>query len=99
MDEFRISDEVYNQIKDFKYAGCIDLTEEQKSLINKIIPSELHESYNSYGLCEDCKQIKTYFKWCQICNSQHFRGNFKNWTSGNVSIDKFLQETQLNAKE
>jgi hypothetical protein len=29
------------------------------------------------------------------CNSIYFRYNFKNWTSGNGNIDKFIQSTQL----
>jgi hypothetical protein len=31
------------------------------------------------------------------CNSIHFQCNFKNWTSGNNNIDKFIQSTQLSA--
>jgi hypothetical protein len=30
-----------------------------------------------------------------VCNSIHFQQNFKNWTSGNDDIDKFIQGTQL----
>jgi hypothetical protein len=29
------------------------------------------------------------------CNSIHFQQNFKNWTSGNSDVDKFIQSTQL----
>jgi hypothetical protein len=29
------------------------------------------------------------------CNSIHFQQNFKNWTSGNNDIDKFIQDAQL----
>ncbi|RGB24795.1 kinase-like domain-containing protein [Rhizophagus diaphanus] len=33
---------------------------------------------------------------CDVtCNSIHFQRNFKNWTSGNNNIDKFIQDTQL----
>jgi hypothetical protein len=38
--------------------------------------------------CEECNRI---------CNSIYFQRNFKNWTSGNRDIDKFIQETQLSA--
>jgi hypothetical protein len=38
---------------------------------------------------------------CEICNyvcySKRFQQNFKNWTSGNYNIDKFIQDTQLSA--
>ena len=52
----------------------------------------------SYGLCEECNQENTGYGWCKACNAKHFQQNFKNWTSGNVDIDKFIQDTQLSAK-
>jgi hypothetical protein len=36
--------------------------------------------------CEKCKKI---------CDTKRFQQNFKNWTSGNNNIDKFIQDTQL----
>ncbi|RGB34009.1 hypothetical protein C1646_668871 [Rhizophagus diaphanus] len=40
-------------------------------------------------ICEKCKRID--------CNAKKFQQNFKNWTSGNDIIDKFIQDTQLSA--
>ena len=37
-------------------------------------------------VCENCNRI---------CYAIHFQRNFKNWTSGNNDIDKFIQDTQL----
>jgi hypothetical protein len=37
-------------------------------------------------ICERCNII---------CNSMHYQQNFKNWTSGNNDIDKYIQNTQL----
>uniref|UniRef100_U9U6P8 Uncharacterized protein n=1 Tax=Rhizophagus irregularis (strain DAOM 181602 / DAOM 197198 / MUCL 43194) TaxID=747089 RepID=U9U6P8_RHIID len=37
-------------------------------------------------ICEECGYI---------CNAIHFQQNFKNWTSGNNYVDKFIQDTQL----
>src|SRR5581483_4571153 len=34
--------------------------------------------------------------WCRICT---FQQNFKNWTSGNNDVDKFIQKAQLKAKK
>jgi len=97
MEQSYISDDVFEQIKDFdlKY-----LTEEQKLLIDKLIPNEeLKQRYKNYGLCKGCKQPNTgYVNWCQSCNSKRFQQNFKNWTSGNSDVDKLIQESQLNAK-
>ena len=51
------------------------------------------------GTCEECNQEKTGYKWCRSCNAKRFQQNFKNWTSGNDDIDKFIQHTQLSANE
>ena len=32
-----------------------------------------------------------------ICNTKHFQQNFEKWSSGNVDINKFIQEAQLSA--
>ena len=48
-------------------------------------------------LCEECNQKKTGVTWCNTCNAKHFQQNFKNWTSGNIEIDKFIQSTQLSS--
>ena len=92
----KLSDDVINQIKDFpKY---YKLTEEQKSLIDELIPNEeLRERYKKHGLCEECSQPNTGGKWCQSCNSKHFQQDFNKWTSGNKEIDEFIQKFQLNA--
>ena len=87
-----ISDDVFEQIKDFVYWH---LTEEQESLVNKLILNEeLKERYKYYGLCKLCKQPKICDYWCK-CN---FYQNFKNWTSGNHEVDKFIQKMQLKAE-
>jgi hypothetical protein len=98
MEEFKLSDDVIEQIKDF--GRWYLLTDEQKLLIDKLILNEeLKERYKSNGLCKECKQPKTDRKWCKSCNSKHFQQNFKNWTSGNNEIDKLIQKAQLNAKK
>ncbi|KAG9302537.1 hypothetical protein G9A89_007241 [Geosiphon pyriformis] len=50
-----------------------------------------------YGTCTKCNQPNTGKTWCQPCNSTRFRKYFPHWTSGNQEIDKFIQETQLEA--
>jgi hypothetical protein len=45
--------------------------------------------------CEECNQTNTEYEWCRLCSAKHFQQNFKNWTSGNDNIDKFIQDTQL----
>ena len=84
----KLTDDVINQLKDFKY---YDLTEEQKSLIDELIPNEeLRERYKKHGLCYECSQPNISSRWCQSCNSKHFQQKFNKWTSGNKEIDKFI---------
>ncbi|CAB4483450.1 unnamed protein product [Rhizophagus irregularis] len=53
MDEIKLSDDVFEQIEEFDHD---DLTEEQESLIDKlIIDEELKERYKENGLCENSK--------------------------------------------
>ena len=105
----KLSDDVINQINDFKASWGYDfpfydnLTEEQKSLIDELIPNEeLRERYKKHGLCKECNQPNTgsyivHYGWCQSCNSKHFQQDFNKWTSGNKEIDEFIQKLQLNA--
>ncbi|POG82960.1 kinase-like domain-containing protein [Rhizophagus irregularis DAOM 181602=DAOM 197198] len=93
MEEFMLTDDVFEQIKDFVYNS---LTEEQSLLIDKLILNEeLKLRYKGNGLCKDCKQPRASYYWCQC----KFQQNFKNWTSGNYKVDKFIQKTQLKAKD
>ncbi|RIA79837.1 kinase-like domain-containing protein [Glomus cerebriforme] len=50
-----------------------------------------------WGRCKECEQENTGAEWCNSCNAKHFQQNFKNWTSYNDYIDKFIQDTQLSA--
>ncbi|GBC29097.2 kinase-like domain-containing protein [Rhizophagus irregularis DAOM 181602=DAOM 197198] len=84
--------------KDFDHE---DLTKEQILLIDKLILNEeLKIRYKRNGLCKECKQPNTanYSIWCTSCNAKNFQQNFKNWTSGNHEVDKFIQKAQLKAK-
>ncbi|CAB4420189.1 unnamed protein product [Rhizophagus irregularis] len=98
MDEIKLSDDVFEQIKDFDQYWR--LTEEQRSLIDKLITNEeLKERYKKNGLCKECKQpISDGYYDCLPCLYQHFQQNFKNWTSGNHNIDEFIQKAQLKFK-
>jgi hypothetical protein len=88
----QLDDGVYEQIKDFNHRR---LTEEQESLVDKLIlDEELKNNYKKYGLCKKCKQAKNSVFWCRLCN---FQQNFQNWTSGNHIVDKFIQKIQLKA--
>src|ERR1700722_6856748 len=96
MEQKYLSDDIIEQIKDFK---CYYLTEEQKLLIDKLILNEeLKKRYKDYGLCKECKQPNTGYSWCQPCNSKHFQQNVENWTSENHDVDELIRNTQLKAK-
>ncbi|UZO18435.1 uncharacterized protein OCT59_009748 [Rhizophagus irregularis] len=92
MEEFMLNDDVFEQIKDFDHQN---LTNEQSLLIDKLILNEeLKICYKRNGLCKECKQPKAPHNWYQC----KFQQNFKNWTSGNHEVDKFIQKAQLKAK-
>ena len=58
---------------------------------------DLEERKQVYGICGECNEPGTGWRWCQPCNAKRFKNNFKNWTSGNKDIDGFIQQAQLNA--
>ena len=45
-----------------------------------------------------CRNRKNNSANIYTCNAKNFQQNFKNWTSGNVDIDKVIQNIQLSAK-
>src|SRR5438034_11812609 len=63
-------------------------------------------SNNPYGITQD-PETKNYMMVlkdiCEKCNKTcyaiRFQQNFKNWTSGNDDIDKFIQDNQLSAHD
>ncbi|CAG8732405.1 19253_t:CDS:2, partial [Dentiscutata erythropus] len=52
---------------------------------------------NPHDFCPYCKKPMTHYHWCQPCESAQLRENFGNWTSGNIEINQFIQETQLSS--
>ena len=50
-----------------------------------------------FGQCEECKDAKTGYNWCQYCDIERCQNNFVNWTSGCKEIDGFIQEAQRRA--
>ena len=58
---------------------------------------DLEKRKQVYGICGECNEFGTGWHWCQLCNAERFKKNFKNWTSGNENIDELIQHSQLNA--
>ncbi|RHZ45958.1 hypothetical protein Glove_641g8 [Diversispora epigaea] len=48
-------------------------------------------------ICKECNQYNYLSWWCKKCNSKRFQNDFNKWTSGNDTIDKLIQDSQLNA--
>ena len=48
--------------------------------------------------CGKCGK-RTDYLYCKPCNSNYWRDNFKNWTSGDSDIDELIRESQINAEE
>jgi hypothetical protein len=58
---------------------------------------ELEKRKQVYGICGECNEPGTGWKWCQPCNAKRSMKDFLNWTSGNRDIDELIQQSQLNA--
>src|SRR5688572_14822841 len=50
-----------------------------------------------FGKCLDCEMERSSVGWCKNCEINAFEENFKSWTSGDLNIDNFIKQTQLNA--
>src|SRR6266498_1904693 len=50
-----------------------------------------------FGKCPDCEKERSSIRWCKYCEIDAIKENFKSWTSGNLNIDDFIKQTQLNA--
>ncbi|CAB5388482.1 unnamed protein product [Rhizophagus irregularis] len=76
----------------------IDSTIESENVNEEVVYiGDLEKRKQAYGICGECKEPGTGWKWCQSCNAKRLKDNFKNWTSGNKDIDEFIQQSQLNA--
>ncbi|UZO03332.1 uncharacterized protein OCT59_023739 [Rhizophagus irregularis] len=76
----------------------IDSTIESENVDERVVYiGDLEKRKQAYGICGECKEPGTGWRWCQSCNAKRFKDNFKNWTSGNKDIDEFIQQSQLNA--
>ena len=60
-----------------------------------MVITDLNLSY----FCLDCGKRYIVSNWCKECNGKLLQQDFSNWTSKNEFIDKFIQETQLNAQD
>ncbi|CAG8453994.1 13965_t:CDS:2 [Acaulospora morrowiae] len=47
--------------------------------------------------CKECNNEYYEYGWCNNCYAKRFQQDFKNWTSGNDVVDKFIQGNQLKA--
>ncbi|CAB4408553.1 unnamed protein product [Rhizophagus irregularis] len=78
--------------------STIDSTIESENVDERVVYiGDLEKRKQAYGICGECKEPGSGWKWCQSCNAKRSKVNFKNWTSGNKDIDEFIQQSQLNA--
>jgi len=62
--------------------------------------SELEDKFNEIsGKCFDCGKQRNIRGWCKDCETSALKEDFKNWTSGDLDVDNFIQHTQLNAEQ
>jgi hypothetical protein len=87
-----------SNLKEQKYGMCMKCEQIKPINMGWCHTCSLNAKEIKYGKCIECKQVNTGRNWCQTCNSKRFQQNFKNWTSGNDDINKFIQNCQLSAK-
>src|SRR5581483_11118019 len=78
---YKNMDELKQQFSDDAYDNDY-LTEEQESLVDKLILDKklVKTTTKKHHLYKKCKQPKSNHYWCQ-CFTKHFQQNFKNWIS------------------
>ncbi|RHZ85681.1 hypothetical protein Glove_63g25 [Diversispora epigaea] len=54
----------------------------------------IFNNISRYEMCKECDWINAQKNWCSRCNAKHFQSEFDKWTSGNIKIDKFIQQMQ-----
>ncbi|CAG8775933.1 25377_t:CDS:1, partial [Gigaspora rosea] len=47
--------------------------------------------------CEYCNNQVIAITYCESCIRDYLKRNFSEWTTGNVKIDKLIQECQINS--
>ncbi|RHZ85919.1 hypothetical protein Glove_58g43 [Diversispora epigaea] len=47
--------------------------------------------------CKKCGEPRSTIGWCKPCNTSLLKSKFGTWTSGNKDLDKFIEDTQINA--
>ena len=78
--------------------SSIGSTTKSEEIDDEVIYMEdLEKRKEVYGICGECNEPGTGWRWCQPCNAKRFKENFNNWTSGNEDIDELIQHSQLNA--
>src|SRR6185295_13678464 len=61
----------------------------------------IFEWYWYSSRCTECLGEKRngWIHFCQRCQTEFFRSNFTNWSSGNADIDEIIRTSQLDAKK
>ncbi|GES98360.1 kinase-like domain-containing protein [Rhizophagus clarus] len=89
-DPQKFIDEFMDQDKEIEFThSCRGLSQNPDTKVYILV---LIGSYFDH-YCEKCGN-RYDNKWC-LCQINHLKNNFTNWTSGNEKIDDFIQEKQL----
>ena len=68
-------------------------------MVHQLSSSYEYPISEAYGECPECGKKRISTAWCKDCDIAFMKQNFRNWTSGNSTIDDFIRYTQLNARE
>ncbi|GBC08410.1 hypothetical protein RclHR1_00810002 [Rhizophagus clarus] len=97
----KINDEFLNMVESYLYDNKINknygITQNSDTKVyilvfnNKYLDCYCEKCGNTYEKDISGNDIK----WCKLCQMDQLKTNFTNWTSGNVKLDKFIQNIQL----
>jgi hypothetical protein len=76
-----------------------EMIKNDKNSENNVTSNKPMERRLMYGICSTCKKVREHEDWCKFCQTENFKKNFKNWTSGDSKVDELIQKSQLNAKD
>ncbi|EXX51581.1 Ste20p [Rhizophagus irregularis DAOM 197198w] len=94
--ETTINDSSEKALYQYLY-DTITESDEPSFTLKKVNIMDLEKRKKVYGICGECNEPGTGWRWCQPCNAKRFTDNFKNWTSENKNIDELIQQSQINS--
>ncbi|CAB5369351.1 unnamed protein product [Rhizophagus irregularis] len=86
-------DDFLNKVKVYESYMIYGISQNPDTKDYLIVLGEYNAMHDEY--CNKCLEKYTEHKWCRLCLIKNLKENFRNWASGNETIDELIQEMQL----